>query len=120
MRETKTTNPQLSELIRKLRKTSKEQEAPIWLDVADYLAKTRSQRVVINLSNLNRNTAKADTVVVPGKILASGALDHAVTVAAFEASKQAVAKIKAAKAKYISIQELLEKNPKGSNVKIIR
>jgi large subunit ribosomal protein L18e len=120
MRETKTTNPQLIELISKLRKQSKEQDAPIWLDVADYLAKTRSQRVVVNISNLNRYTEKADVVVVPGKILASGAIDHPVTVAAFEVSAPAVAKLEAAKAKYLTIQELMEKNPKGSNVKIIR
>jgi large subunit ribosomal protein L18e len=58
--------------------------------------------------------------VVPGKVLASGALDHGVTVASFEASAQAKAKIEAAKSKYITIQELMEKNPKGSKVKIIR
>jgi large subunit ribosomal protein L18e len=59
-------------------------------------------------------------VVVPGKILASGALDHPVTVASFEASDSAKAKLQAAKSKYITIQELLEENPQGSNVKIIR
>jgi large subunit ribosomal protein L18e len=120
MRETKTTNPQLIELIGQLRKTSKDQDAPIWLDVADYLAKTRSRRVAVNLSSINRNTKKSDVVVVPGKILGSGTLDHAITVAAFEASDQAIAKIEAAKAKYIPIPELLTSNPKGSNVKIIR
>ena len=120
MRQTKTTNPQLVELIGQLRKQSKEQDAPIWLDVADGLAKTRSQRVVVNISNVNRYTEKGDVVVVPGKILASGAIDHAVTVAAFEVSAPAKAKLEAAKAKYLTIQELMEKNPKGSKVKIIR
>ena len=120
MREPKTTNPQLIELIRLLRKQSREQDAPIWADVADYLAHTRRQRIAINLSNINRHTEKADVVVVPGKILASGALDHAVTVASFEASESAKAKLEAAKGKYITIQELVEKNPKGSKVKIIR
>jgi large subunit ribosomal protein L18e len=120
MRETKTTNPQLFQLIDLLRKQSREQKAAIWLDVADYLAKTRSQRVAVNLSTIERNTKRADTVVVPGKILASGTLTHPVTVASFEASDAAKAKIEAAKAKYISVEELLKKNPTGSNVKIIR
>ncbi len=120
MRETKTTNPQLIGLIRLLRKESREKQAAIWLDVADYLSKTRSQRVTVNLSTINRHTEKADVVIVPGKILASGALDHAVTIASFEASDSAKAKIEAAKAKYFTIQELMEKNPTGSNVKIIR
>jgi large subunit ribosomal protein L18e len=120
MRESKTTNPQLIELISLLRKQSREQAAPIWADAADYLAHTRSQRVVTNLSNINRHTEKADVVLVPGKVLASGALDHAVTLASFEASDSAKAKLEAAKGKYITIQELVEKNPKGSKVKIIR
>ena len=120
MRETKSTNPQLTELIEQLRKESREKQAPIWIDVADYLARSRSQRVAVNLSNINRNTEKADVVVVPGKILASGNLDHALTVAAFEASAQAVEKLEAVKAKYITIPELLKQNPKGSKVKIIR
>jgi large subunit ribosomal protein L18e len=120
MRETKTTNPQLIELIKQLRKQSKEQDAPIWLDVADYLAKARSQRVAINISNLNRNTEKAEVVVVPGKVLASGAIDHSITLAAFEVSAPAKVKLEAAKAKCITIKELMEANPKGSNVKIIR
>jgi len=120
MRETKTTNPQLTELIGLLRKQSREQNAAIWRDVADLLAKTRSQRVSVNLSKIERNTKRADTVVVPGKILAAGTLTHPVTVASFEASESAKAKIEAAKSKYISVEELVKKNPSGSNVKIIR
>jgi len=120
MRETKTTNPQLIELISALRKTSREQVAPIWADVADYLAHTRSQRVAVNLSTINRHTEESDIVVVPGKILASGALNHAITVASFEVSGAAKAKIEAAKSKCLTIQELMAENPKGSKVKIIR
>jgi large subunit ribosomal protein L18e len=120
MRETKTTNPQLINLIGLLKKESKEKQAPIWLDVADHLAKSRSQRVAVNLSKLNRHTKKADVVIVPGKLLASGNIEHSVTVASFDISDKAKAKLAAVKAKYITIPELLEKNPKGSNVKIIR
>src|SRR5512141_1740824 len=103
MRETKTTNPQLINLIGLLKKESKEKQAGIWLDVADHLAKPRSQRVAVNLSKLNLYTKKADVVVVPGKVLASGNLDHAVTVAAFDISDSAKAKLEAVKAKYLTI-----------------
>jgi large subunit ribosomal protein L18e len=74
----------------------------------------------VNLSRINRYTQRGNTIVVPGKVLASGTLNHAVTVAAFSASEKAKEKLKAIKAKYVSIPELVEKNPKGSNVKIIR
>jgi large subunit ribosomal protein L18e len=120
MRQTQTTNPQLIQLIKQLRKESKEKEAPIWLDVAEQLAQPRTQRAAVNLSSINRNTKKNETVVVPGKILGTGTIDHAITIAAFNVSDKAKAKLEAAKAKYLSIPELLEKNPKGANIKIIR
>jgi len=41
-------------------------------------------------------------------------------VASFGASEKAKSKVVAARGKYISIPELMEKNPKGSNVRIIR
>ena len=120
MRETKTTNPELILLIRTLKKESREKQAPVWLDVAEYLAKTRSQRISVNMSRVNRYTKRSDIVVIPGKLLGSGSLNHAVTVASFGVSEKAKAKLVAAKAKYLSIPELLKKNPTGANVKIIR
>jgi large subunit ribosomal protein L18e len=120
MRETKSTNPEIIQLIQFLKKQSKEKEAGIWLDVAENLAKPSRQRAAVNLSKINRYTNRNATVIVPGKILASGTLDHAVTVAAFGASEKAKEKLASVKAKYLSIAELVEKNPKGSNVKIIR
>ena len=119
MRETKSPNPEIVQLIRFLKKQSKEKEANIWLDVAAYLSKPSRQRIAVNLSRINRHTEKSDTIVVPGKVLGSGVLDHAVTVAAFNLSEKAKQKLTAAKAKYMSISELVEKNPTGSNVKII-
>jgi large subunit ribosomal protein L18e len=118
MRETKTTNPEIVQLIRFLKKQSREKNAGIWLDVAENLSKPSRQRVAVNLSKINRYTEKNATIIVPGKILASGTLDHAVTVAAFNASEKAKEKLAAAKAKYMSITELMEKNPQGSNVTI--
>jgi len=120
MKETKTTNPELIHLIGLLKKESREKQAPIWLDIAEYLSKTRSQRISVNLSTVNRNTKRSEVVVVPGKLLGSGSINHAVTVASFSASQKAKDKLVAAKSKYLSIPELLEKNPKGANVRIIR
>jgi len=120
MKESRTTNPELIQLITLLKKEGREKQAGIWLDIAEYLSKTRNQRISVNLSRINRNTKRADTVVVPGKILGSGSINHAVTVASFGVSEKAKAKLTAAKAKYVSIPELLAKNPKGTNIKIIR
>jgi large subunit ribosomal protein L18e len=120
MKESKSTNPEIVQLIRFLKKQSHEKDAKIWRDAAKYLAKTRQHRATVNLSRINRHTRENDIVVVPGKILGSGAIDHAVTVASLNASAKAKEKLAKAEAIYISIPELVEKNPKGSNVKIIR
>jgi large subunit ribosomal protein L18e len=120
MKESKTTNPELIQLISLLKKESREKQAGVWLDIAEYLSKSRSQRVAVNLSKINRCTKRADMVVIPGKVLGSGSINHAVTVASFGASEKAKAKLVAAKAKYVSIPELIKKNPKGANIKIIR
>jgi large subunit ribosomal protein L18e len=120
MRQTKSTNPELVQLIRFLKKQAREAQANIWLDVAKYLSKANRQRVAVNLSQINRHTEKKAVVVVPGKVLGSGALNHPVTVAAFGASEKAKEKLATVKAQYLSIPELVKENPKGSNVKIIR
>ncbi len=120
MRETQSTNPELVKLIRFLKKQSSEQKAAIWHDVAETLSKSRRSRVAVNLSQINRNTEKKDIIVVPGKVLGTGNLDHSLTVAAFGVSAAAEKKLKASRTKYMSIPELVEKNPTGANVKIIR
>jgi len=119
LKELKTTNPQLVELIRFLKKQSREQKAPIWKAVAEKLAVSRRRRIAVNISRINRYTEKNETVVVPGKVLGAGELNHPVTVAAFTFSETAKQKIKKAKGKCLTIPELVKKNPKGSNVKII-
>ncbi len=115
----KTTNPELIELTRFLRKESRERKVEIWRDIAKRLSKPRRNRVAVNLSRLNRCTEKRETVVVPGKVLSAGKIDHSITVAAFAFSSRAMEKIKAAKGKTLSILQLVKKNPKGSNIKIV-
>ena len=120
MKQTKSTNPERIQIIRLLKKQNHENKAPIWIDVAKYLGKSQPQRTSVNLSKINRYTQENDTIIVPGKILGTGKLEHPVTIAAFNTSEKAKEKIKAAKAKYVTIQELIGKNPKGTKVKIIR
>ncbi len=119
MRRIRTTNPELIQLIRTLRKKSRENKAKIWRELADRLSRSRQRRTTVNVSRLNRHTEDGDTIAVPGKVLGSGRIDHPIMVAAFTFSKQAESKISAAKGKCLTIQELMEKNPKGRNLRII-
>lgn len=119
LKKLKTTNPELIRLIHLLRKAAKENKAAIWRTVAEYLAKPRRRRIAVNISRINRYTKEGDEVIVPGKVLGTGLLDHSVKIAAYEFSEKARQKIIMAKGKCLSIPELIEMNPKGSNVKII-
>ncbi|MCS7096572.1 MAG: 50S ribosomal protein L18e [Candidatus Bathyarchaeota archaeon] len=119
MNKLETTNPQLIELISFLKKHSRKNKAEIWRTLAEQLAKSRKKRAAVNISRINRYTEEKDTVAVPGKVLGAGELDHPVTVAAFAFSKKAVEKIQKSGGTCLSLRELAEKNPEGSNVKII-
>ena len=59
-----------------------------------------------------------DVIIVPGKVLGTGDLDHAVTVAAFGFSDEAEKKI-AQKGKVITIEALMKQNPTAKNVRIL-
>jgi len=102
-----------------LRKKSREGEARIWRAVADSLSRSRQRSIAVNVSRLNRYTKEGETVVVPGKVLGAGKMDHPINVAAFAFSEQGRQKILKAKGKCMSILKLTERNPKGTNVKII-
>ncbi len=119
MKRTGPTNIVLRKTIRLLYKASREHRAPIWRAIAEELEKPRRRRRVVNISRINRYTKEGDVVVVPGKVLGAGTLDHPVTVAAISFSKTALEKIKAVGGKAIHILDLVQMNPRGSNVKII-
>jgi len=115
----RSTNPALRKLIRQLREQGKEKKAKIWLDLAERLDGSRRSRAEVNLSQLNRYAAEGSTVVVPGKILAAGRLEHPMTFAAFKYSATAKRKIAATGGKALTIQQLLEQNPLGKDVKLM-
>jgi len=119
MRQVKSQNPELLNLIRLLRKAARENNATIWRDVAERLSSSRRSRVAVNLSRLNRYTMEKETLIVPGKVLGAGKLEHPITIAGFAFSEQAQSKILKAKGKVLAISELLKDNPKGGNVRIM-
>ncbi len=119
-RRTEITNPELISLIQMLKKKAKENEAAVWLDVAAYLSKPKRERIAVNVSQISRHTEKNDNIVVPGKVLGAGLIGHPVEVAAFDFSAQARSKITGAKGKCLSIPDLIQLKPKGTNVRIIR
>ncbi len=71
------------------------------------------------MSRLNRFTKEGENVIVPGKVLGAGGLDHALVVAAFAFSESARQQIENAKGKCLTIDEIVKQNPAGKNLRII-
>lgn len=119
MKKFKASNPELIGLIQELKKKSREKQSEIWHYLAERLSASKRSRIAVNVSQLNRNTKEGDIVAVPGKVLGAGKANHPITVAAFDFSERAQSKILQAKGNCLSIRDLMEKNPKGNNVKVI-
>ncbi|MDD5086336.1 MAG: 50S ribosomal protein L18e [Candidatus Nanoarchaeia archaeon] len=113
------TNKSLNELITELRKSSNSHNSNLWKRIADELSRPTRQRRVVNLSSINRNTKENENIIVPGKVLATGELDHKVTIAAWQFSGQALDKIKKSNSKAILIKELIKEKPDGKGIRII-
>lgn len=118
-KKTGPTNVYLRQLIVELKKVSRKEKAAIWKDVAEKLAKPRRRKIEVNISEINRYAKAGETVVVPGVVMAAGELDKGVNVAAWRFTAVAKKKIEKAKGKTLTIEELVEKNPKGSKIKIM-
>ena len=115
----KTTNPELIEVVKLLKMKANELDAAIWDALAEKLRKSKHSRISVNVSRINRYSTNDETVVVPGKVLGSGVLTHRIHVAAFAFSKQAREKIEGSGGTCMSLQSLVQENPKGSGIKII-
>ena len=113
------TNPVLVSLITELKKRSNEQSVNLWSRIALDLEKPTRQRRAVNLSRINRYTEENDFVVVPGKVLGSGILEHKLTISAYQFSEQAKDKIEKAGAKIITLSELSKEKPDGKKIRII-
>lgn len=113
------TNIQLRGLINLLRKTSIEQKNGVWKRIAEDLEKPTRKRRIVNLYKIDKYTKNNESIIVPGKVLGTGSLNHKVSVAAWAFSDSAKEKITKANGSCMSIMEMLQKNPKGQNLRIM-
>ncbi|MFC6835742.1 50S ribosomal protein L18e [Halomarina ordinaria] len=112
------TNPRLRSLIADC-KVAARSGAAVWGDVAERLEKPRRTHAEVNLGRIERYAREDETVIVPGKVLGSGALRKEVTIAAVDFSGTARTKISQV-GEAIDLEQALEQNPEGSNVRVIR
>ncbi len=113
-------NAKLKETIQELKKISIEKKIPLWKRVATELEKSnRRRRRIVNLTRINLHTKSGETILVPGKVLANGELDHKVSIVAWKFSQQAINKIKEAKGEIIHLEDFMKKEIKGRRVRLI-
>jgi len=111
-------NPYVLELIEKLKRKYSETKAPIWKAVAEELLRPRSVRKGVNVGKIDKILRDGETAIVLGKALGGGYVTRPLTVAALSFSKKAREKIEKAGGRCMTIEELMNENPRGSNVRI--
>jgi len=112
-------NPNLVRLIDDLLKVSAENNAKVWREVAERLAKPLRNYAEVNVGRLERYGKEEEMIIVPGKVLGSGEITKPLTVAAWRFSQSAREKIEKAGGKCLSFPEALKINPQGKKVRII-
>mgnify|MGYP006267564291 CR=1 FL=1 len=118
-RQSEKTNPALLSLIEGLKKTSYENKAPIWKDIAERLEKPLRNWPEVNLNRISMYVHEKETALIPGKVLSTGKLTKKVSIAAWSFSEKASEKIKKAGGKTLTIEELVKHNPKGKDIRIV-
>ena len=113
------TNPLLMKLIEDIKEKGYKENIPFLIEIAKKLEVPRRIKPEVNLTKLDRICKDNETVIVPGKVLSTGRIKKPIKVVAASFSMSAVEKINKAGGKAMSIQELIETNPKGTNVRIV-
>lgn len=91
-----------------------------WKRVLELLSAPSRTKVGVNLGRIAKHAKKGATVVVPDKVLGSGAVPESFTVAAVAFSSSARKMIEAAGGKAISIADAAKSNPSGKELMIIK
>ena len=119
MKRTGPTNPLLKDLIGELKKRSNEQSVNLWKRIALDLERPTRNRRAVNLSRINRYTKENEVIVVPGKVLGSGNLNHKLTISAYQFSEQAKDKLEKNGSQIVNLLDLSKEKPNGKKIRII-
>ncbi|MDG6905807.1 MAG: 50S ribosomal protein L18e [Nitrososphaerota archaeon] len=104
---------------KELQKLSKISKKQLWMNVSDRILSSRKNRASVNVADISRNTRDGSKIIVPGKVLGSGSINHKVTVAALSFSQGAKAKIVASGGKCLEIAEFAKSTREVKDVIIL-
>lgn len=85
------------------------------IELASEISMPARQLAAVNLTKINE--AKADVIIVPGKVLSNGDMDKKKTVYALGFSEKAKEKLKKAGCKYDKLINVLKELKKGEKIK---
>ena len=112
-------NPLLKETIGTLHKKTFETKEPVWKSIAKGLNRSNKQQYQVNLYLLEKHADDKKTIVVPGAVLGTGSVKKPLNIAALKFSVSAKEKIKKAGGSCFSIEELMKKQIKPSEIQIV-
>lgn len=115
MRITNTTNNNLQKIIVEL----KSKDSRLLSRVANDLSRPTRIRREVNLSRLNRYTKEDEMIIVPGKVLGGGDLDHKITISAFKFSQSALSKLEKSGSKIVPLNDITKESVNGKRIRII-
>ncbi|MFH1445205.1 MAG: 50S ribosomal protein L18e [Nanoarchaeota archaeon] len=116
--KTRDKNILLKELIQELDENGREKKVPIWSAIAKALNRPRRKAFEVNVYDIEKNSKKGETIVVPGTVLSNGDIKKSLKVAALRFSPTAKAKIEKAGGKCMSIEDLMKAHATGKGAKI--
>lgn len=111
----KKSNQELIKLITDLKILAIKNKSKFWKRIALEISRPKRSQRKVNLFQLNRVTKPNENIIIPGIVLGTGTLNHNLTITALKFSESASEKVK----NKLTISELMQKNPKGSNTRII-
>lgn len=106
-------------LAHNLEKRGKKTKQNLWRVAGSKVAGPRQNRSLVNIGEIARNTKDGSTVLVAGKVLGSGDLDHIVNVGALSFSQGARSKILKSGGKCFDLEEFMNQNKSAKGVVIL-
>lgn len=104
---------------KELEKLSKISKKHVWMDVSERILSPRKNRASVNVADISRNTKDGSRIIVPGKVLGAGSINHKVTVAALSFSQGAKTKIIASGGKCLEIEEFAKSTREVKDVVVL-
>lgn len=120
VKRTLPTNPRTRRVIKLLRKASRKNNSDVWRSLSDSLTAPTRQSVSINIGKIEHLAEEGDFIAIPGKVLGFGNLTKKVDIAALSFSQSAREKIVQCGGRAVSLEVLLNLNPRGSKIKLLR